>query len=206
MSISRQRCSQSFLDHKIESRQYTPGDLPPWFTDLAHDILSHDRGAGYWVWKPLIIWQTLISLEEGQWLIYTDAGVALKRQPPAFRPIHLYHNAYKHQQWCKGSVLSHFFLHDRQDKALQASVIVMQKSDEAMDLVTDWLRYCLLPGFIDDSPSRWNHTSFIEHRHDQAILGCLAIQRSIALDNHTTSHSWIDHHRLRNDEYMSQSC
>lgn len=35
--------------------------------------------------------------------------------------------------------------------------------------------YCQMPGLIDDSPSKSpNYPTFADHRHDQAILSCVA--------------------------------
>ena len=39
----------------------------PWFDPHLH-------GAGYWCWKPFIMLRELESLQEGDYLLYTDAG------------------------------------------------------------------------------------------------------------------------------------
>lgn len=39
------------------------------------NITKQKRGAGYWVWKPYYIYQTLQNLDEGETLVYCDAGV-----------------------------------------------------------------------------------------------------------------------------------
>lgn len=39
----------------------------PWFDPNL-------QGAGFWVWKPFIILKELEHLEEGDYLLYTDAG------------------------------------------------------------------------------------------------------------------------------------
>ena len=40
-------------------------------------IASQPRGAGYWIWKPYYILQHLKKLEEGEVLVYCDAGVRI---------------------------------------------------------------------------------------------------------------------------------
>lgn len=48
----------------------------PWFD-------PHFQGAGYWVWKPFIILKELEHLQDGDYLLYTDAG----RPPEGFSAI-----------------------------------------------------------------------------------------------------------------------
>jgi hypothetical protein len=41
-----------------------------------------------------------------------------------------------------------------------------------------------MPGFISDAPSKLpNYETFAEHRHDQAILTCLAIKHGYIIDH-----------------------
>ena len=40
-------------------------------------ILSRPRGAGYWMWKPFIILETFNELEEGDIVMYSDAGLKI---------------------------------------------------------------------------------------------------------------------------------
>ncbi|MVZ66546.1 hypothetical protein GQF61_11805 [Sphingobacterium sp. DK4209] len=51
---------------------YTPNTLPEVIKDSP--LLSYRRGAGYWAWKPAIIWETLQKFEEGTVVVYSDAG------------------------------------------------------------------------------------------------------------------------------------
>ena len=40
-------------------------------------MLEEPRGGGYWVWKPLIVREALCGLEDGDVLLYCDAGCTL---------------------------------------------------------------------------------------------------------------------------------
>ena len=42
-------------------------------------LLNQERGAGYWIWKPYIILQTLDQMTNGDWLIYSDVGKPFRR-------------------------------------------------------------------------------------------------------------------------------
>ena len=55
---------------------YGPDDIDPIFKEKNKDILSRKRGNGYWLWKPYFILKTLKEkLVDGDYLIYTDAGI-----------------------------------------------------------------------------------------------------------------------------------
>lgn len=53
---------------------YTPKDIDPDFFRENRRILSRTKGAGYWLWKPYFICNTLQTLREGDFLFYCDAG------------------------------------------------------------------------------------------------------------------------------------
>ena len=51
------------------------------FADDHPEIMRAKRGAGYWLWKPFIILETLKSLPDGDVLMYCDAGAELVADP-----------------------------------------------------------------------------------------------------------------------------
>jgi len=56
---------------------YTPSDLPEYI--LSSPLMQHRKGGGYWSWKPAIIHETLQSHDEGDIVVYVDAGCTLNR-------------------------------------------------------------------------------------------------------------------------------
>ena len=59
-----------------EHYSYGLGDIDKYFRERNKEILSKGRGNGLWLWKPYIINKTMIEkLEEGDFLIYTDASI-----------------------------------------------------------------------------------------------------------------------------------
>lgn len=54
---------------------YTHKDLPD--TILNHPLMKYQRGGGYWVWKPFLIWKTLQDYPEGTKVFYMDAGCSV---------------------------------------------------------------------------------------------------------------------------------
>lgn len=54
---------------------YGPRDLPE--SIKASPLFLYRKGGGYWIWKPYIIFETLLHCEENDVLYYADAGCSL---------------------------------------------------------------------------------------------------------------------------------
>jgi hypothetical protein len=50
-------------------------DNNPKFVNRNKSILQQKRGAGYWLWKPYIIFQELYLARDGDIILYSDASV-----------------------------------------------------------------------------------------------------------------------------------
>lgn len=228
MTISQEALTVSAykygIDHVIS---YGRKDIDDNFYLTNKEIFDAERGAGYWLWKPYIINKTINKLNEGDILIYSDAGVRLISDPKAIIHrmddfIFLFSNGWPHVEWCKADVIDKilgklFPLTSPYDlisfKQVQASVIFFKVCDATKRFVKEWLLWCQMPGFIDDSPSKEpNYPTFAEHRHDQAILTCLQIKHNYRLHWWPTIYSehlprtdsyppMFEHHRLRNHEW-----
>ena len=53
---------------------YTPEDIDEEFSRKNKDILSAKKGNGYYLWKPYFLNKAYKELQDGDYLIYTDAG------------------------------------------------------------------------------------------------------------------------------------
>jgi len=56
---------------------YGPEDIPPTFYEKYKHILNRQRGGGYWLWRPIILMDALEKLNDGEFLVYLDAGCTL---------------------------------------------------------------------------------------------------------------------------------
>lgn len=230
MSTSAALCIQSGIVYcnAQAATLWTPERLIGWFDVMASHILKHQRGAGYWLWKPFIILQELERLIENEILIYSDAGIefiAPLNIAPGDKDILLFDNGWPHVQWCKMDILNAILpgFHDPNPvrfeskfTQVQASVIILRNTPQIRAFVKEWLLWCLIPGFVDDSPGKLpNHPTFSENRHDQAILSTLAFK--YGFEKHWwPSTVWVNekwrypndkypalfnHHRKRNNEW-----
>lgn len=197
MTISRKRCIESGLKHGID-------EVHEWDEEMLHatefyqlnpDIfIKGARGAGcFWLFKSFIIYKALLDMTENDYLIYSDSGVEFINDVSHIinvmnEDIFLFGNNWNHVDWCKGDALQailpewngHYSINSF--KQVQASVIFIRPTQKAKDFIKSWLCYCMMPGLIDDSPSKVpNYPTFREGRHDQAIITCLAIKYGIRL-------------------------
>lgn len=171
----------------------------PTFYSLNKEILNSKRGAGYWLWKPYIIYNNLLRLSPNDILIYTDAGVEIVNNLDFIidrmdSDIFLFGNNYRHLDWCKMDAMNTILPNwhstfSQANKQVQASGIFLRNTDFARAFVGEWLKYCQVDGFINDSQSiAANYATFQEHRHDQALLTCVAYKHGIKL------HWWPAHY------------
>ncbi len=153
-------------------------------------LLNVERGFGYWSWKPDVILKAFESMKENDLLVYVDSGCYLynhKEWELLFNKLNnndliLFNIHNKVINWTKKSVLDFFGLLNEKEikrKYLVAGGILFFKKNEAsIKFVNQWrnlmlnhpsLLYDLEPEEVNDQ-----HNSFIEHRHDQALLTQLA--------------------------------
>ncbi len=198
--IQQQAQAMEYYDSISVLNEY---DLDPSFvTRFKKYLIKGTRGFGYWCWKPQVILQELVKMNEGDVLQYTDAGCHLnpkgkKRLIEYFDIAHRdgilafqaralngrpdsYHDHFlPDYQWTKGDLLDYFNVRDRKDilesGTIQATVIFLKKCTFSLNIIQQWLKvYYDDFTLADDTPSRTpNIEGFIEHRHDQAIWSIL---------------------------------
>jgi len=59
---------------------YGPRDLPLSYRLQYADILRQPRGAGYWLWKFIIIEMALQNMQAGEFLVYADVGSTINAE------------------------------------------------------------------------------------------------------------------------------
>lgn len=222
-------CCSSVRQNGIDTTIWpqNPDTISHEFMLMNRDVLVQERGAGYWLWKPYFIYKALLHAQNGDYVIYSDAGVEFVASVNEIisrmdEDIFFFTNGWPHIEWCKMDVLKTILPEfkidgtERNIKQIQASVIFFRVSQKTRDFVKEWLLYSQMPGFIADEASKIpNYKTFAEHRHDQAILTCVALKHGYTIDhwwptqysNHLPrserdSYPVIfNHHRLRNSEW-----
>jgi hypothetical protein len=169
-------------------------------------ILDRPRGAGYWAWKPYLIFRTLCEAPAGSVVVYWDVGRSRKgdarRGHRLRRPIDPLLNWCDEQsqgmlpgiyipkhgpnrRWTKRDC---FVLMDWdtpeywEHPQIQAAFSVWRKSEQALDFVREWMVYCTDRRIITDDFNTCglpDHDGFKAHRHDQSVLTNLVVKRGL---------------------------
>jgi hypothetical protein len=192
MTIAGKLCEMSARSHGVEAVWYWRdyGLKATDFYRVNKAILDHPR-AGHWLWKPYIILQTMTErCAIGDILIYADAGVEFINNTRYIidrmtDDVFVFGNMWQHVHWCKADITNAILPGkpmDEYGQQAQASVIFFRVTETSKAFVEEWLKWCLVPGLIDDSESvSPNHPEFRENRHDQAILTTLCYRDNIPL-------------------------
>jgi len=154
-------------------------------------IMQNHRGAGYWLWKPYILLDTINSVEDGTVVIYTDAGQRYIADPhPLFalaakNDVILFHSGHKQYQWTKRDC---FVLMQADDphywnaRQLDASIQIYRAGDKAREFLNELKELMQDERMLCDGPNACglpDLDGFRAHRHDQSILTLLAMKRGI---------------------------
>jgi len=151
-------------------------------------IKNNPRGFGYWLWKPYIIYKTLLKMGDNDLLLYLDCGCELyKPKKDIFlSQIDLVNKKYiigtfagsNDLNYTKADLYHKFNLQNNEQllklNHMQAGALFMKNCKLIQGLFKRYYEYGCDYHFIDDSPSIiQNHYSFKEHRHDQSIFNML---------------------------------
>lgn len=184
-------------------------------------LLPNSRGYGWWIWKPAIIWDGINRLNEGDYLIYCDAGTEIVGPLQSVidamdEDIFFCSNGWQHSHWCKaetakaingemiyydGSKIWPLGIHYFTFKQVQASFIIFKVTDKVKAFVQEWYAWSIMPGMIDNTPRGPQFPEFQEHRHDQAILTCLQIKYGYKLHWFPST---MNHHQLMEGDNYPQ--
>jgi len=168
---------------------YKRSHLDAAFYEKHKAILTQKRGAGYWLWKPWVIYKTLLEAPENALIIYADSGVNfLKSVTPLLaelkgKDILLVENMgsgstiRKRTQRATLEKLN-CTRGDCLDRPLVwAAFAVFRNTPTSRAFVKEWLEGCCDEKNITDySDGRPEDKAFQGHHYDQSILSILAFQ------------------------------
>lgn len=203
------------------TKGFTMNDLDDEFKNKNQKILSHARGAGYWIWKPYIIIKTLEEMNNGDYLIYMDSGAFFTKSPDDYLRM-INHKGilafsmsfHKQSTWCKKDCFEYIFDAQEEDfhdfPQIHASYIFIRKCETSVEFFQKWLKICQSEQLLTDYPSiSKNYPDFKEHRHDQALYSLLVYKENIMyvpdisqwcfeFGYNIESRQIIEHHRNKN--------
>lgn len=151
-------------------------------------ILAHKKGFGYWLWKPYLLCKTLNELNDGDVVLYCDAGCELDVRK-AFKMNEYFSIVEKdlllgdltcdEKVWTKKDLILYLDV-DKPEyllcKQRRGGTIMVKKCEETMKLLSEWFAVATADNYhyLDDSKSiAKNYPCFKQHRHDQSIFSLL---------------------------------
>jgi hypothetical protein len=185
---------------------FTPHHLP---LSMQKYCEANKRGYGYWVWKPYLISMVFQKIKNNDRLFWLDAAILPLQSLKSlvFEDAFVQSNIFSDpRSWCKSSIclrLEHADSFFRNGFVPDASLIGFSKTIKAQDIVDKWLGCCQDHSLISDDkhgelPAYPLH--FQDHRHDQALLGyvamCLNVPLSKSVSQFGLGPLMVYHHRM----------
>jgi hypothetical protein len=194
---------------------YSPDDLDDDFKEHFKHILKLPRGGGYWIWKPYIIHKHLEKINDGDILIYLDAGCYIN--PNGHKRFKEYiemlngdgcdaaegdadtgcisfqMSHHTEDKWTTKEIFEHFNIHTDSRDIIEsgqfiATVRMFKKNANSMNIVSTW-RNALYQNpllFTDYYNDANTANTFIENRHDQSVLSVICkLYKTIVLEDET---------------------
>jgi hypothetical protein len=164
---------------------YSPSALG---TDILNcEAMQHKRGGGYWAWKPNIIWLTLQKMDEGDIVVYCDAGCTLsesKEWQKWFQILKKYsligfliHQ--KNEAYCRKNTIDYFVNQGKYFGKLYmvSATTIIKKTPKTVELISEWNDLMInRPDMVLDiaeTERKSEAQCFKENRHDQSIFSGL---------------------------------
>jgi len=156
------------------------------------ELLDSPVGAGYWLWKPYYMLETMRKMHAGDILIYLDSSLMISAD---MRPlidlcleqdgILLFTNGYLNSSWTKRDCFVFMGCDEEKYYSVEQTVggsHLWVKHRKSMEILEQWLEYCQNVNIMADIPNICglaNLPDFVLHRHDQSIITNLSILHGI---------------------------
>jgi len=194
-----------------EIKLFDKGKLSNEFKEKYNDVLNLQHGDGFWIWKFDIIKQELDKINDGDYLVYLDAGCAINLQGierlneyfdmlnKSEYGIISFEQTFRESDWTTKRIFDYFNVKYDSDigKSGQywAGALIMQKKEHSVKIIDEVYKVLNddMKLFTNEYGSLHNktnqHPGFKDNRHDQSILSLVRkIHGSIVLRDETLSH------------------
>jgi hypothetical protein len=181
---------------------FSPDDLDIDFKNKYNHILKFGRIAGYGIWRPYIIKQSLKNINENDILIYLDAGCSINKQGDKRfyeyismvnddNPVISFQMTHLEYKYTTKEIFDYFNIigNDNIIKTGQIldGILIMRKNNNLMKLIESWYKV------IEDNPllftdhyNKNQPSGFIDNRHEQSIFSVIRKMNNPLLLNDET--------------------
>jgi hypothetical protein len=171
--------------------------IPDFIEKHRNFIENNKDGYGFWIWKPKVIMTALERINDGDILVYCDAGMYLNKNGlPRF---HQYINSmnlnerdmvtfslnhiYKAQMFISASAIARYnpeFIHYPPSNYCYAGVMIIRKTSRTMRFISDWLTLCEDYKILCPVTTPYEHKSFLGGDSDNGIFNLLLLTNKIS--------------------------
>lgn len=176
-----------------ECKLYTDTDLKnnkEFWSKHKKFIINNKRGFGYWLWKSFLIKESIKNMNDGDILLYLDAGLEID-----FRKKKLLNDKFKivkkdyiigtnvlkrfgpEKKWCKMDLILHLNMLDNKylnTQQRQGGTVLIMVCEKTRKFISEWYNIACNYNLLNDTPSKnKNLKCFKKHRHDQSIFSLL---------------------------------
>jgi len=171
---------------------YNEKDLGKSTRKHLNDILKHDRGGGYMIWKPVVIKRKLDSIGDGEFLIYVDCGANLNKNGKSrlWDYLNMASNSpfgtlccdtgHMEKSMTKKEVFAYYDVKKNNHKIRNTGQygsghLFMQKKPKLVELINEWYDVAMkrMDLFRDPTDEEKQDKVFVSHRHDQSTFSVL---------------------------------
>jgi hypothetical protein len=192
-------------------------------SSVSNDVLNpKSRGYHYWAWKPFVVREAMRLLPEHEILLYIDAGAyihsreMIHKMATTCRSTNnqclFFENGHNNQKYTTQNSLKavtrelKMFL---DSNMVDAACFILVNNVKNRQLIDSWFELCLTSGMLDDAtPSENQNDTFIEHRHDQALLSICLWNQNILIEGKTSQkiQTYYKHRRRNIGEEVPAPC
>lgn len=189
---SRVRALESLKKFTDKSILYTEDDLKPYIDSHPKILYPGARGGGFWLFKTIFLKKTLEGMNNGDMILWMDAGAECNAPLNVFYDIAQQNNGFClfkviHRQAHYTKRDCFYYMECDEEKYhntlnCDASIQFYIKNDATVNFVNDYYMYCCDYRIVTDAPNECglpNLPGFIDHRHDQSILANLCVKNNI---------------------------
>lgn len=182
---------------------YNPYKLTNEFKNKFGEILNQKRGGGYWIWKYDILNQKMKKINNGDILVYIDAGCKINKlgKKRFFEYIDALNNSnkgiisfkmkYIERNWTTKEIFEYFNINLESELAKTGQyvggILLIKKNENSEKILDEYKKVLECNKLLfTDFYNKNQNIFFKDNRHDQSILSIIRkINGSIVIDDET---------------------
>jgi len=173
--------------------QFAPEDISREFVIEHSNIFSNNRGCGLWLWKPYLIHMLMDKFNDGEIIVYSDAGVSFIRNiSPLIDTLEkseygmlFFGLPLLNEEWTKSEAFVEAGYTPKVGEVqVDGCFFILKVSAVSRRLVKEWFDLCCNEVIL--SPEWFYkdiqlHPKFQSHREDQSVLSIVVNRNAIPL-------------------------